>query len=349
MNDAPVAADDALATTHNTLVEVRLADLVANDTDVDDVALAVINVTQPAHGTLVDNGDGTLSYRPDVGFTGADSFTYTVADGNGAVDTAVVTVNVSSQVINNPPPDDEPPADTGEDDSPATESDPPPEVIIETVTDTEGSGDSANRSVARGPYVRNHASATQRESVPAAIRPAEEDPLLSLDSVNADTSVTHNTVAGGGFRTFARQVNKAASHVTNLAQITLDVGSLWEQLDVFREDVAVDSQGFTAGVVTVTGTLSLLTAGYATWTIRGGYLLSSVLTSLPAWRMVDPLPILAAPSDPRKKHGQHSEDDPDESDPLLTRSDDGPCRCRLVRSKPTASGRVTLVGSAGPA
>ena len=28
------------------------------------------------------------------------------------------------------------------------------------------------------------------------------------------------------------------------------------------------------------------------WLIRGGVLLSSVLSSLPAWQMVDPLPVL---------------------------------------------------------
>ena len=36
-----------------------------------------------------------------------------------------------------------------------------------------------------------------------------------------------------------------------------------------------------------------LSVGYVIWLIRGGVLLSSVLSSLPAWRLVDPLPVLA--------------------------------------------------------
>jgi hypothetical protein len=35
-----------------------------------------------------------------------------------------------------------------------------------------------------------------------------------------------------------------------------------------------------------------LTVGYATWLLRGGTLLSSLLVSMPAWRMFDPLPVL---------------------------------------------------------
>ena len=35
-----------------------------------------------------------------------------------------------------------------------------------------------------------------------------------------------------------------------------------------------------------------LTIGYVAWLIRGGVLVSSLLTSMPAWRLLDPLPIL---------------------------------------------------------
>ncbi len=49
--------------------------------------------TQPAHGTVVHNDDGTFTYTPDDGFAGADSFAYAVTDGH-LTETAVVTVGV---------------------------------------------------------------------------------------------------------------------------------------------------------------------------------------------------------------------------------------------------------------
>ncbi|PKO82503.1 MAG: hypothetical protein CVU19_01470, partial [Betaproteobacteria bacterium HGW-Betaproteobacteria-13] len=46
----------------------------------------------------------------------------------------------------------------------------------------------------------------------------------------------------------------------------------------------------TVAVATVTG--AGLTIGYVAWIIRGGVLVSSLLTTMPAWRLLDPLPIL---------------------------------------------------------
>ncbi|MGQ0542905.1 MAG: Ig-like domain-containing protein, partial [Blastocatellia bacterium] len=55
--------------------------------------LTVSAVTQPANGTVVNNG-GNVSYTPNPAFSGTDTFTYTVSDG-GATDTATVTVTVT--------------------------------------------------------------------------------------------------------------------------------------------------------------------------------------------------------------------------------------------------------------
>jgi hypothetical protein len=61
-------------------------DPVTNDTDADnalDVGSISI-VSAPANGTLVDNGDGTLTYTHDGSETLSDSFTYTIDDVAGA-------------------------------------------------------------------------------------------------------------------------------------------------------------------------------------------------------------------------------------------------------------------------
>ena len=55
--------------------------VLANDTDVDGDALTASLVTQPAHGTLSLNADGSFTYTPDANYNGADTFTYAANDG----------------------------------------------------------------------------------------------------------------------------------------------------------------------------------------------------------------------------------------------------------------------------
>ena len=89
-NATPVAVDDAVSTGPNQSIVI---DVVANDTDADPGdTLTVEAVTDGANGTVVDNGDGTVTYTRDALFVGTDTFGYRINDGNGATDTAIVTV-----------------------------------------------------------------------------------------------------------------------------------------------------------------------------------------------------------------------------------------------------------------
>jgi len=97
VNDAPVAVDDTAETNEDTPVNI---DVLANDTDVDSPTLYVTEASA-AHGTVVIEADGTITYTPDANFNGVDSILYTVADGDvlaadTKTDTATVTVTVNS-------------------------------------------------------------------------------------------------------------------------------------------------------------------------------------------------------------------------------------------------------------
>jgi hypothetical protein len=91
-NTAPLANDDATSTDRDTAVAVAV---LANDGDADGDSLTVSGVTQPENGTATVNADNTVSYTPDPGFTGQDSFDYTIIDGAGGSDTATVAVTVN--------------------------------------------------------------------------------------------------------------------------------------------------------------------------------------------------------------------------------------------------------------
>jgi CSLREA domain-containing protein len=99
--DAPVANDDS-ATLDTTLNSQVVINVIANDTDIDgDLNPASVTVTSnPANGSAVSNGDGTVTYTPTGGFLGTDSFNYEVCDSANVCDTAAVTVTVTG---NTPP------------------------------------------------------------------------------------------------------------------------------------------------------------------------------------------------------------------------------------------------------
>ncbi|OQX25343.1 MAG: hypothetical protein BWK80_16065 [Desulfobacteraceae bacterium IS3] len=86
----PVAVDDTVFAGQN---EPLVIDVLANDRDPDGDPLTVISVSAPAHGAATYNKT-TVTYTPDTGFIGKDSFTYTVSDSSDGTDEAVVYVTV---------------------------------------------------------------------------------------------------------------------------------------------------------------------------------------------------------------------------------------------------------------
>ena len=96
VNDEPVAVDDSASVNQDGSVEIDVLD---NDSDVDGDTL-----TLAAGGLVAANGTvevtaGGLTYTPNAGFTGLDSFSYTVEDGNGGTDTATVNVAVNGVTL----------------------------------------------------------------------------------------------------------------------------------------------------------------------------------------------------------------------------------------------------------
>ncbi len=91
-NTAPTAVNDSKTTTIDTAVTL---DVLANDTDPEGDVLAILgHADVSTEGGAITLVDGQLVYTPASGFTGTDTFDYTITDGNGGESTATVTITV---------------------------------------------------------------------------------------------------------------------------------------------------------------------------------------------------------------------------------------------------------------
>jgi len=95
---APEAEDQAVETLQDTPVEITL---VATDPDDDPLTYFIVN--EPSHGEL-QYGSGELpilTYVPDLGWFGVDSFTFKA--NNGRIDSNIATVTITVLRDNQPP------------------------------------------------------------------------------------------------------------------------------------------------------------------------------------------------------------------------------------------------------
>ncbi len=307
VNDQPTAR----GTTHSTIAGQTLVASVAPLVgDVDGDSLTTSVVTGPANGVLSLNTDGSYRYRPNAGFSGRDSFTYLVDDGQ-ATSMARVTLDVSPALIapSTPPGNHTPPADNT--------SDP---IDIDTTSDSSGTptddgtgggdligggGGSAGVSVSHSNDQDDDLAGvglldedTAVDFTPRGPNIELEDPTQSFVSDSFFVSVSDRS------RTDFRRWDSEAPPLdwAPIDNPTVDAyaylaqpGDVWQSLDDFHESVT--SQTNLASIGSVTTVTSGFIVGYVFWALRSGVLLSSVMASLPAWNLFDPMVIVHAMDD----------------------------------------------------
>ena len=97
----PVAASDAYTVNEDTPLSVAAPGVLGNDSDPDGNPITAVKLTDPAHGTVTLNSNGSFTYTPAADYNGPDSFTYQASDGTLASAAATVTITVNS--VNDPP------------------------------------------------------------------------------------------------------------------------------------------------------------------------------------------------------------------------------------------------------
>ncbi|PXA05145.1 hypothetical protein DDZ13_04070 [Coraliomargarita sinensis] len=121
-NTAPVADDQLVTTDEDTAVAVTLT-----GSDADGDALTYSVVTAPSNGALSGTAPD-LTYTPNAGYNGSDSFTFVANDGT--VDSNTATVSITVNAVNDAPVADDQSVSTNEDSS-----------VAVTLTASDGEGD----------------------------------------------------------------------------------------------------------------------------------------------------------------------------------------------------------------
>ena len=292
VNDLPVASNDNYSVKQTGALTVAVPGVIANDSDVDNDPLTVALVTGPTHGSLTLNPDGSFTYAATAAFFGADSFTYQIHDGTSAGNLATVNLKVI-------------------------------QAIGGGGTSDPGSGTSGGGNTNSG----SGGGVTPRPvpnivpgSIPIASIGNSSTPPASSTTTTISTVVPTPTFIPAGteesvwkFLTQSRgdRTRLAGLSASEIAMNTFnsiaamdralistfdDSGVIWSKLDDlkrdFEQDVQANLQSLHLVVRTTAAVGSSLTVGYVLWLLRGGTLVASMVSTLPAWTLIDPLPIL---------------------------------------------------------
>ena len=279
VNVAPESNPDSFTSTIGQPIN---GNVLTNDIDTDQDLLTAIVATQPTHGTLTMNADGSFHYLPDPGFVGVDQFSYTAFDGVASSNAAIVEIQIAfafASDSNEPTTTD--PDETPTDDSNDQEKDDVPLTLMVPPLPTGEKNDAAPTGDGVRVRIKGRIVDTQEKNIDTDETPE----ALPGDYVTYDAATTSLT----------ERVVKAVQHSLEAAKSPQPVhvtGWFWEQMTEVAEQLDENSRTATLGQTVLQGSAAALSVGYVIWSVRSSYLVASLLSALPAWRRFDPLPIL---------------------------------------------------------
>ena len=331
INDAPTGSANTVTTVQNTAYVFSAGDFGFSDSN-DNPAnnlLAVRIAALPAAGTLTDNGvpvvagqivnaadinAGWLAFTPANATTGVAyaTFTFQVQDDGAGSDMDLIaralTVNVSAPaggiplplVISPPPVVDPPP--------PPVASGANPETVEEAPTDEESTEDQTETAMlaaagsSTGPAPQSGLVSEVRALNKLSGTQTTLRPVLQQSSHSSSDS--DSVIKTDIWLDFLSSLNSSPTTTQVSAEeisVILDRTDFGETSD--EQFFSVEAGLQLSGVA--------LSAGFVSWAIRGAGLFASLLTSLPAWRHMDPLPILKKKDEKEKERDWNGREDGD--------------------------------------
>jgi hypothetical protein len=191
----PVANDQSVTTDEDVLVTITLT---GSDPDGDSLAFSILS--GPSHGSLgplnpLSPTSAEVDYTPDLNYSGSDSFSFQVDDGNGGTATGVVSITVQAV-----------------DDAPA--------AVDDTATVTEGSGASLIDVLANDTDVDGGS-----KSIASATQPANGTVVVAPDGLSLTYQPNPgycNTPPGTTLETFTYTLSPAGSTPTATVTVTVN-------------------------------------------------------------------------------------------------------------------------------
>jgi VCBS repeat-containing protein len=297
VNESPTASNATFSLAEDSADGTVVGTVAASDPDTGDTLTYAITAGDPDGAFAIDAATGEItvadSSQLDFESTPVFDLTVTVTDAGGLTATASAQITLDtppappSESAPDPLPDPEPEPDPLPDPDPkpepVPEESPPPDETPEPPPVDAGLPDVS----AAPPETMEVASPDPIERV--AIELAHQ-PDVRFETRSDALSVTRSAI-----EVFQRVFEHEPLIVpgASLTDLIFEQNDFLEELDRLQEeiDTFVGLETTVAGSsIAVTMGLSI---GYVIWLTRGGLLLASLLSSLPAWRLIDPIAVLA--------------------------------------------------------
>ncbi|PLX34186.1 MAG: hypothetical protein C0605_14420, partial [Hyphomicrobiales bacterium] len=290
VNEPPVITSDGGGASANLILDENLvAVTTVTSTDVDgDTPIYSISGGADAGKFTIDSATGALRFisapdyeaPADVGGDNVYEVQVQVSDGNGGSDVQDIAVTIEDVF------DD--PVNPGNPDTPPPPP-PPDEIEIDLPVDIPTSNNSGTDPISvkldgenRNPLLRPAPAAP--DNAPSTLQPeqpaAPGDNELEIDN-NEKLSLKIRPVEIPDIRPEPVQHPK------------IDNAIFWNSVDKTLSEITEQDKvlGMSATELSV-GLGTAFTTGFVSWLLRGGTLLSTLLTTMPAWRGFDPLTMI---------------------------------------------------------
>ncbi len=97
-DSSPAPGSDRFLILEDDEITVTINELLANDKEYDGEQIEFIGIGSADHGTVRDNGDGTITFIPDTDYSGTEAgFNYQIKDESGNIANGFVEIDVLDQ------------------------------------------------------------------------------------------------------------------------------------------------------------------------------------------------------------------------------------------------------------